>query len=106
MGARCRNNSLLRSEVQKTGYCYKHFASTRRSSNVKTDVIESPAMKINRRNFLLASSSALVLSKTQLTFAKQFPLSETSAAFSLPEREVAVYTTADNSNHRLARTET
>ena len=63
-------------------------------------------MKINRRNFLLASSSALVLSKTQLTFAKQFPLSETSAAFSLPGREVTVYTTADNSNHRLARTET
>jgi len=67
-------------------------------------------MKIDRRGFLAASSSALVLAKTQLSPAKSVNASETSEPLSIAERiegrEVAVYTTADNSNHRLAATDT
>ncbi len=67
-------------------------------------------MKIDRRGFLAASSSALVLAKTQLSPTKSVNASETSEPLSIAERiegrEVAVYTTADNSNHRLAATDT
>jgi glucosylceramidase len=67
-------------------------------------------MKINRRGFLAASSSALVLSKTQLLSATEAPRSETSEPLKLEGkidgRQIAVYTTADNTNSRLSRTDT
>jgi glucosylceramidase len=67
-------------------------------------------MKIDRRSFLVASSSALVLAKTQLGLAESLTAAETSEPLSIAEsiegRQVAVYTTADNSNHRLAPTDT
>jgi len=66
-------------------------------------------MKIDRRGFLAASSSALVLAKTQLAPAEPVNASESSAPYSIAERiagrEVAVYTTADNSDYRLAATD-
>ena len=66
-------------------------------------------MKIDRRGFLAASSSALVMAKTQLAPAEPVKASEPSAPLSIAERiagrEVAVYTTADNSDYRLAATE-
>ncbi|HEU4875562.1 MAG TPA: hypothetical protein VFT44_20805, partial [Pyrinomonadaceae bacterium] len=55
-------------------------------------------MKIDRRNFLAASSSALVLAKSQLA-AEIF-----QSAGRIEGREVAVYTTADKTNHRLSVT--
>src|SRR5713226_109597 len=67
-------------------------------------------MKIDRRKFLAASSSALVLAKSQLSSAARVPRSETSENLAIAERiegrEVKVYTTDDNSNHRLAATDT
>jgi glucosylceramidase len=63
-------------------------------------------MKLNRRGFLVASSSALVLAKSQLSSAAHVSLSETSERPSVERREVAVYTTADNSNYRLSATDT
>ena len=66
-------------------------------------------MKIDRRGFLVASSSALVLAKTGISAAESVPASEASEPLSIArieDREVAVYTTADNSNHRLAATDT
>ncbi len=66
-------------------------------------------MKINRRGFLAASSSALVLSKTDLLSPSDAPLGEDSAP---PEvdgriegREVTVFTTADKTDHRLSQTD-
>src|SRR5687768_12334494 len=55
-------------------------------------------MKIDRRNFLAASSSALVLAKSQLA-SELF-----QTAGSIAGREVAVYTTADKTNYRLSAT--
>jgi len=67
-------------------------------------------MKIDRRGFLVASSSALVLAKSQLSSAAYVQPSETSEPLEIEGRiegrEVAVYTTADNSNYRLAATDT
>lgn len=63
-------------------------------------------MKINRRGFLVTSSSALVLAKTQLSRAEHVQSSETSEPLSMEGREVTVYTTADNSNYRLSATDT
>ncbi len=67
-------------------------------------------MKIDRRKFLAASSSALVLAKSQLSSAARVPRSEASENLAIAERiegrEVKVYTTDDNSNHRLAATDT
>src|ERR1051325_2184554 len=57
-------------------------------------------MKIDRRGFLAASSSALVLAKSQLA-SEIFQL-----AGQIERREVAVYTTADKTNHRLSATNT
>ncbi len=67
-------------------------------------------MKIDRRGFLVASSSALVLGKSGL------PPAASSQPAEVPEppefdrtiqgRQVAVYTTADKTNYRLSATET
>jgi len=67
-------------------------------------------MKIDRRGFLLASSSALVLAKTQLARAALVRSSETPEHFAfeggIEGRAIAVYTTADKSEYRLTHTET
>ena len=65
-------------------------------------------MTINRRSFLAASSSALVLGKLRLpspnsepaTDPPEFPVLEPVA-----ERAIAVYTTADKTEHRLSLTD-
>src|SRR5258705_5168856 len=65
-------------------------------------------MKIDRRSFLAASSSALVLAKSQLSSAADAQPPETSEPPKIEGRiegrEVAVYTTADNSDWRLSAT--
>ncbi len=72
-------------------------------------------MKINRRGFLVASSSALVLTKAGISAAEPVQGSETPEPIwnepraiegRIEGREVAVYTTADNSDHRLSATDT
>src|SRR5437588_9832648 len=67
-------------------------------------------MKIDRRNFLVASSSALVLGKTKLSPTGDDQSSEVSEPPQLDRnfaaRNVAVYTTADKTNYRLSPTET
>ena len=67
-------------------------------------------MKIHRRNFLLASASALVLAKTQLSRAALERSSETPEGFEIEGgiegRAIAVYTTADKTEYRLTPTET
>src|SRR6266481_5273042 len=67
-------------------------------------------MKIDRRGFLVASSSALVLAKSQLSSAAYVQRSETSEPLEIEGRiegkEVAVYTTADNTDYRLSATNT
>jgi glucosylceramidase len=74
---------------------------------VKTDMLKSSIMKINRRRFLAASSSAWVLAKSQLSPAAYDQPSETGEPpLSIEGKEVTVYTTADNSNYRLAKTDT
>jgi len=57
-------------------------------------------MKIHRRNFLAASSAALLAPK-KLAFG-----SMSLEPFSAAPKQVAVYTTADKTNHRLALTDT
>src|SRR5882672_9195602 len=73
------------------------------------DVLKSSIMKIDRRGFLVASSSALVLAKTGISATEHFQPSESpellSIEGSVEGREVTVYTTADHSNHRLAATD-
>jgi glucosylceramidase len=61
-------------------------------------------MKLDRRGFLVASSAALVLAESKLSAAEKGP--EASRPLSIEGREVAVYTTADNTEHRLAATDT
>jgi glucosylceramidase len=65
-------------------------------------------MKIDRRSFLVASSSALVLGKTKLSPATHEQPSETPVPPEIDRRieakEVAVYTTADKTNYRLSPT--
>jgi len=67
-------------------------------------------MKIDRRRFLAASSSALVLAKSQLSRAAHGQPSEISKPLEIEGRiegrEIAVYTTADKTNFRLSPTET
>ena len=59
-------------------------------------------MKMDRRGFIAASSSALVFARSQLSAAVRenpvYPIVE--------GREIAVYTTADKTNHRLSATNT
>ena len=62
-------------------------------------------MKIDRRGFLAASSSALLLANTRLAQGKLAEVAEAGAPYSIAGREVEVYTTADNTNHRLSPTE-
>jgi glucosylceramidase len=62
-------------------------------------------MKIDRRSFIAASSSALVLARKQPSLAASSRLFE--AARPVEEgKKVAVYTTAANSNSRLSATDT
>jgi glucosylceramidase len=63
-------------------------------------------MKIDRRSFLAASSSALVFSKTGISTAEHVQPSETSEPLSIESRDVTIYTTAEESSHRLSVTET
>jgi glucosylceramidase len=67
-------------------------------------------MKIDRRGFLVASSSALVLGNNQLSPAAYEQPSETPEPPEIDRRiggrEIAVYTTADKTNYRLSPTET
>lgn len=67
-------------------------------------------MKINRRNFLVASSAAL-LASNKLGFAspKQndgFPISQKPPRSSTPGTQVTVYTTAAKTDYRISRTDT
>src|SRR6202171_3629341 len=66
-------------------------------------------MKIDRRGFLVASSSALVLGKTKLSPATYEQPSETpeppDTGRTMEGREIAVYTTADKTNYRLSATD-
>lgn len=63
-------------------------------------------MKMDRREFLVASSSACVLAKSQISPAASARHSETGEPFSTAGKNVAVYTTADKSNYRLSATDT
>jgi len=64
-------------------------------------------MKIDRRNFLVTSSSALVLAKSTLSFAAQpTPATESEAPLTSAEKELKVYTTAENTDQRLSATGT
>jgi len=59
-------------------------------------------MKIDRRGFIAASSSALVFARSELSVAAR----ENSVYPTVEGREIAVYTTADKTNHRLSATNT
>src|SRR6266850_532226 len=64
-------------------------------------------MTINRRDFLSASASALALGNSGLSLNSLQPPSESPEPPELErieEREIAVYTTADQTNHRLSAT--
>src|ERR1700682_3442644 len=67
-------------------------------------------MKIDRRGFLVASSSALVLGKSKLSPAVYEQPSETPEPpeidRSIQGRQIAVYTTADKTSYRLSSTDT
>jgi glucosylceramidase len=67
-------------------------------------------MKIDRRKFIAASSSALVLAKSQLASAAPAEPATSAEEFQAPAkvagRDVKVYTTADNTSHRLSATGT
>ena len=67
-------------------------------------------MKIDRRSFLVASSSALVLGKKGLSPTAYDQPSETPEPpgidSTLQGRSIAVYTTADKTDYRLSATET
>src|SRR5436190_17552058 len=73
-------------------------------------MLECPTMKIDRRGFLVASSAALALAKSQLSAANDAQAAEPSGMLEIEQaiqgKEVGVYTTADKSNHRLSRTDT
>src|SRR6185369_7263905 len=63
-------------------------------------------MKMDRREFLVASSSACVLAKSQISSAASASPSELGEPLSIEGKNVAVYTTADKSNYRLSATDT
>jgi glucosylceramidase len=63
-------------------------------------------MKIHRRNFLLASSAAL-LAHNKLSFGSNKPVSTASASTpAQAQKQISVYTTANNTNLRISPTET
>jgi glucosylceramidase len=62
-------------------------------------------MKIDRRDFLVASSSALVLANSQLSSASPAQPAAEAGPPAVAGREITVYTTAEKSNHRLAATD-
>jgi len=65
-------------------------------------------MKIDRRGFLVASSSAIALGKTGFSLPKFEGEAETPEPPQLDRiqgREIAVYTTADKTNNRLSSTD-
>src|SRR5258708_14855360 len=77
-------------------------------------MLKSSTMKIDRRNFLAASSAALVLAKSQRSPAAVQP-SETpepiwnkrlESGKGIEGKEVKVFTTAENSTYRLSATDT
>ncbi|HEY3041636.1 MAG TPA: glycoside hydrolase family 30 protein [Pyrinomonadaceae bacterium] len=61
-------------------------------------------MRIDRRAFLVASSAAGLLAKSQLAVAHGQPLSA-SKPFSLEGKDVAIYTTADKTEYRISKTD-
>ena len=61
-------------------------------------------MKLDRRNFLLTSSAAYLLAQSKPSLAAQRS-SKPARAFSPEGKDVAVYTTADQTNHRLSKTD-
>lgn len=63
-------------------------------------------MKIDRREFLVASSSAWVLAKSQLSSAASTHTSEHGEPLSIAGKTVTVHTTADKSSYRLSATDT
>jgi glucosylceramidase len=69
-------------------------------------MLKSSIMKIDRRGFLIASSSACVLANSQLSLAADTQPSKSAGPFSIEGRDVAVYTTAENSRYRLSATDT
>src|SRR5882672_5767156 len=68
-------------------------------------LLKSPIMKIDRRGFLAASSSTLLLAKAQLSEARHFQPSENSTPFPIDGRRVTVYATADKTSQRLTLTD-
>ena len=62
-------------------------------------------MRINRRGFLAAASTASVLARSQFSLAasERPPLS--TEPFSVPGKEVVVYTTANQTDHRISATD-
>src|SRR5215211_6791654 len=70
-------------------------------------MLNSPIMKIDRRNFLAASSTALLFAKGQLSSAVNAqPTATPQIDRRIEGREIAVYTTAEKANHRLSVTNT
>src|ERR1041385_8088514 len=69
-------------------------------------MLKSSIMKIDRRGFLGAASSALMLIKSQLSAAAHPQPSEIAEPLAGEEKAVAVYTTAANSDFRLSATDT
>ena len=64
-------------------------------------------MKIDRRNFLVASSAALLTQPVILSGAGKLQKSRPSPGpASLAGKQITVYTTADKTNHRLSPTDT
>ena len=63
-------------------------------------------MKIDRRNFLFLSSAAL-LAQSRLSFGSGKPQNTRSkSSVTGPAKQVAVYTTADKTDHRISATDT
>jgi glucosylceramidase len=63
-------------------------------------------MKIDRRKFIAASSSALVLAKSGLSFGVEATKSNESRQPVGLAKQVKVFTTAENTQHRLTATDT
>src|SRR5262249_9403600 len=62
-------------------------------------------MRINRRGFLAGASAASVLAKTRLSLAEPNRPSLSAEPFSVAGKEVVVYTTANQTDHRISATD-